>query len=128
VSYELFNRRHAIEIEREDESLFDLLPDDGTRFPIVRQIWQKFYGSMVISPSMVPGFRDEIAGLLAVHTTRITPEIRRAKNITATDPTIAHAILEGLLAKNRTHKKLTEILALCDDSIATGESIEGVGD
>jgi hypothetical protein len=128
VSYELHNPHYAIEIEREDESLFDLLPDDGTRFPIVRQIWQKFYGSMVIAPSMVPAFRDEIAELLAIHTDRITPQIRRTKNITASDPTIAHAILEGLLAKNRTHKKLTEILALCDDSIAAGESIEGVGD
>ena len=128
MAHQIFNQSTTVSIEHGDEALFDLLPDDGSDFSITRQLDAKFYGSMTISVGMIPQFRDEIERLLDQLSEQLIPQLKRGHQVTATDPSVAGPILDGLLARNPLYSKLKEIIELCNNSLKSNQPIECIGD
>ena len=128
MAHQLYNQSLTVMIETDDEAIFDLLPNDGAGYSILRQLWAKIYGSMTISFSMLPQFRNELDQLLDELKEQLTPKMVRQHKVTATDPAIAGPIVDGLLMRDPLYSKLKQMVALCDDSLDSKQSIECIGD
>lgn len=128
MAHQMFNESNSVSIEHDDSAIFQLLPDDGSGYSILRQLDAKYYGAMTISVGMIPQFRNELEQLLTKLTDQLVPKLRREHNVTATEPAIAGPIIDGLLSRNSLYSILKQLLALCDDSLNSNRPIECVGD
>ena len=128
MAHVLSMAKSFVALEHEHEAIFDLLPDDGSGYSITRQLWDKFYGAMTISPGMLPQFKQELVEMRNRWSAEITPGLRRKHRINASDPQIANEILSQFLKRDTLYKVLEELIALCEDAINTGQPIECLGD
>ena len=128
MPFEIANDRRAVTIEHQDDSLFDGLYANSNTFSILPQIHAEFYGSFTVTVGMLPQLRDEIERLVERRRTDVTPKLIRQHRVTAKSLEILAPIMAGLLARDEIYAKLSELLALCDDSLARQKPIVCLGD
>jgi hypothetical protein len=128
MAFEIANDLRAVSIVQQDDSLFDGMYDGTNAYSILPQIHAEFYGSFTVTVGMLPQLHEEIKHLIEVRRNEIVPRLMREHQVTAKTPEILEPIMTGLLARDAIYAKLTELLDLCDDSLARQQPIVCLGD
>ena len=130
MAFEIGNDQQTVNIEHQDDSVFDGLYTSTTSsgFSILPQIHAKSYGSFTVTVGMLPQLREEIKRLIDARQNEIAPKLINDHQVTAKTPEILEPIMAGLLARDGVYAKLTELLGLCEDSLVRQQPITCLGD
>jgi len=129
MALDLKSRNRTATLPEDAEGFFALLAGYGLRIPVYDFLRARLYDDPQLSSTGdIADFRAETVALVQAHGARRRRELIQEKNIRAANPVVLERILAPMLARDPVLVCLGDILALCDDALATGGVIRGLSD
>jgi hypothetical protein len=128
MAFELRGPATTVLIDDAGEELFELPSRYGETASQLPQIHARFYQASAIYPAVIPQLRDELQRLQKRREGELVPVLRRERKVFSKDKAVEARTLQALLHQDALYLLLERLLQLCDECLATGATIECVGD